>query len=243
MGKVQKQRKQSTAKKVKRKYEKAAAKFDQVPARLRLSYFALRHGESKANVAKKIVSDPRIGCTQYGLSDAGHAAVESAGKAFGAGLIAGGNSKLRVAVFASDFLRTKETAQVFMDAAEAAVRNRRSKVFRPLKLSKSLRERFFGSLEGQSTVDGYSKCWEVDCKDPDSTPFGAESVTSVRKRTVAFIHQLEEDRTLPNGSAVILVSHGDSLQILQTAFEGVDGCRHRSLKPLQTAEVRRLGRK
>lgn len=39
---------------------------------------------------------------------------------------------------------------------------------------------------------------------------------------------------------VILVAHGDVLQILQTAFEGVDPREHRSLPHLPNAELRWL---
>jgi broad specificity phosphatase PhoE len=39
---------------------------------------------------------------------------------------------------------------------------------------------------------------------------------------------------------VVLVSHGDVLQILQTAFEGLDPSKHRSIPHLPTAELRQL---
>jgi hypothetical protein len=39
---------------------------------------------------------------------------------------------------------------------------------------------------------------------------------------------------------LLLVSHGDALQILQTAFAGRDASEHRQLQHLQTAEIRPL---
>jgi broad specificity phosphatase PhoE len=38
----------------------------------------------------------------------------------------------------------------------------------------------------------------------------------------------------------VLVSHGDTLQILQAAFLRMSPTRHRSLPGLETAEIRRL---
>jgi hypothetical protein len=40
-------------------------------ASLRNRFFVLRHGQSLGNVAKIIVSDPKNGCSDYGLSDIG----------------------------------------------------------------------------------------------------------------------------------------------------------------------------
>ena len=38
----------------------------------------------------------------------------------------------------------------------------------------------------------------------------------------------------------LLVSHGDALQILLTAFAGLDASTHRDIEHLQTAEIRAL---
>ena len=42
------------------------------------------------------------------------------------------------------------------------------------------------------------------------------------------------------GATLLLVSHGDALQLLQTAFRKQDASRHRSLEHLETAEIRLL---
>lgn len=39
---------------------------------------------------------------------------------------------------------------------------------------------------------------------------------------------------------VVLVSHGDALQILQTAFCGAPAAGHRDMRHLETCELRRL---
>jgi probable phosphoglycerate mutase len=43
-----------------------------------------------------------------------------------------------------------------------------------------------------------------------------------------------------SGQVILLISHGDALQILQTAFAGQDASTHRQLEHLQTAEIRQL---
>eukprot|EP00438_Fugacium_kawagutii_P016681 Skav223975 [mRNA] locus=scaffold1107:223842:226947:- [translate_table: standard] len=50
--------------------------------KLRHRFFALRHGESKANVAKIIISDPKVGTKAYGLTPAGRIGATRAGVMF-----------------------------------------------------------------------------------------------------------------------------------------------------------------
>jgi len=49
---------------------------------LKNSFFALRHGQSLANVAKIISSDPSISTVEHGLSDIGKAQVASSADLF-----------------------------------------------------------------------------------------------------------------------------------------------------------------
>jgi len=43
-----------------------------------------------------------------------------------------------------------------------------------------------------------------------------------------------------NKATLLFISHGDALQILQTAFSKQSASRHRYQKHLETAEIRRL---
>jgi len=43
-----------------------------------------------------------------------------------------------------------------------------------------------------------------------------------------------------SAATILLVSHGDALQILQTAFARLDASTHRQLEHLHTAEIRQL---
>ena len=43
-----------------------------------------------------------------------------------------------------------------------------------------------------------------------------------------------------SGKIFVLVSHGDALQITQTAFAGIPPAQHRSLEHMNPAQVREL---
>jgi len=95
---------------------------------LRNTFFALRHGQSDANVQGLIASNPRIACYRYGLSATGQEQAKQAGH----DLIQlyrntttthrntttttantdNTNSPVGIAIVSSDLLRAKETAQI-----------------------------------------------------------------------------------------------------------------------------------
>ncbi|CAE8610241.1 unnamed protein product, partial [Polarella glacialis] len=202
-------------------------------APLRHRYFALRHGVSKANVAKLIISDPKVGTRRFGLTAAGRTAAAKSAKAFAA------KATRRTLIVSSDFTRTRETARVFAGTLRALpVKGDSRRRCCPVRISPLLRERLFGTLEGGPN-SRYEEVWAVDRRDPGARPFGAESAKAVVRRTAGLVARL--DRDLPDdGSDVVLVSHGDALQLLQTAFQGIDASKHRSLPHLDPAELREL---
>merc|ERR1711871_1680271 len=125
----------------------------------------------------------------------------------------------KVALFSSDFKRARETAQVML---ERLLKEPSIKVFgSDVQLCEALRERGFGKLEGQSNTR-YDDVWEEDRKDATHTCFGVESVLSVLERSSAFVAGVESQLAAADADTpvedwqVILVAHGDVLQILQT---------------------------
>ena len=184
---------------------------------LKNRYFVMRHGESKANVAGIIISTPENGVKQdYALSELGReqARVSAEKSHLGPNTV----------IYASDFSRARETAEIVAGVIGA----------NPPIISGALRERTFGEFEEKSNAH-YDDVWAHDAHSGDHTEFGVESVNANVKRTTAFILELEEKY---NNKDILLVSHGDTLQILQTAFDRVDAHTHRSLKHLETAEIR-----
>ena len=188
---------------------------------LRNEYYALRHGWSKANEAGIIVSRIDSGARlEYGLHATGREQARAAGDAFKAIV-----QTRPVTILASDFSRTFETAKEVAAAVNADV-----------EAEPALRERDFGDFElGPNTA--YDQVWARDAVDATHTDNQVEAAVAVLARAAGAVQRVEGAR---EGHAVLLVSHGDCLQILQTAFAGVDVSAHRSLPHLETCELRRL---
>jgi broad specificity phosphatase PhoE len=127
-------------------------------------------------------------------------------------------------IFSSDFTRAKETAEIIKDVLHA------DKVI----LTAKLRERYFGDWERKHNRH-YQDVWDDDVKDPDHKNNKVESTSEVLDRTTSLIKEIEKQYS---SKKILLVSHGDALQILQTAFEQVSSANHRSLPHLNTAEIR-----
>lgn len=152
-----------------------------------------------------------------------------------------------VAIFSSDFTRAKETASLL---AQSLVDSEIPIYNNDIVLETRLRERFFGELNGGSD-DQYQNVWDVDCMDPNHNKFGVESANDVLERTTKLITELDDMLSLDGGGGgggdekkrwkVVLVAHGDVLQIMQTGFlKHEDASRHRSLEHLETATIREL---
>ncbi len=185
---------------------------------LKNRYFAMRHGESEANRAGKIVSDPAVGTQGFGLSPLGRSQAAASARAL--------SGRLPTVVVSSDFLRARETAEI---AARVFGVDEPS-------LCRELRERYFGAWDGQSS-DHYERVWKLDAMDADQTEDGVESVNAVRERLAALVSRLE---TAHVDQSILLVAHGDPLQIMQTLFENVPGTAHRRIPHLHVADIRPL---
>eukprot|EP00041_Stephanoeca_diplocostata_P019224 m.411160 g.411160 ORF g.411160 m.411160 type:complete len:212 (-) comp21247_c0_seq13:398-1033(-) len=201
-------------------------------AALKNRYILLRHGQSIANVQDLIVSNPENGIPDYGLSEKGKREAEQAATLIAA-LVQDVNTNTQapshyphnVSFVTSDFLRTKETTDIVtskMSYADVSVDIR-------------LRERQFGDFELQSS-ENYARVWEQDAHSPQHTQFNVECIAHVRDRASSLV--LELDRKYPSGHVFVLVSHGDTLQILQTWFANIDPTQHRQLDHLETCKPR-----
>lgn len=180
-------------------------------------YLVLRHGHSLANLAHLIISHPRQGESDYGLSPQGVQQVAS--------ILASWRYDKPDRIISSPFKRAHETAA--LAAAHFLC---------PLTLDSALRERYFGELDGGPDLH-YPDVWQQDEQDSLHRYAGVESLEQVAERCWQLITRLEQgyrDKTL------LLVGHGDPLQILLTRAQSRALCRHRELKPLATAEVRPL---
>ena len=183
-------------------------------------YLAMRHGHSLANAQGIIVSRPENGCSGFGLSELGRGQVKQS-------LRRESLLGVETLIVCSDFKRARESAEIAHALLNCA---------NQVNLEPGLRERHFGELE-LSADTGYADVWRKDMANPDSCWRGVESVNQVMCRVTAVIRQLESQHT---DATLLLVSHGDALQILQTAFARRAASDHRELEHLDTAEIRQL---
>jgi broad specificity phosphatase PhoE len=185
-------------------------------------YFLARHGHSLANEAGTILSDPEAGTTAFGLTEKGKTQVRASAEA----AKESGMLDETALIISSDFTRARETAEIIAEVLGVS----------GVIFSEKLRERYFGDWERKSNSH-YQDVWDEDVKDSSHTHNNVESVDAVRARATELIRELEGKHF---GKVIILVSHGDALQILQTAFENVPGSAHRLLPHLGTAEIRKV---
>jgi len=190
---------------------------------LKNRYYILRHGQSLANVRGLIVSRAANGLHDFGLSEAGREQVRSAVSRW----IDSGDLDRETLIIASDFLRARHTAEIAASVLGSTV---------PVSFTPHLRERFFGTWE-KTGSENYDRVWADDAQQKTDKKTLVESVTRVLDRGLACIGETEAAHS---DRDILLVSHGDILQILMTAFQGCPPHCHRELPHLETAEIRRL---
>lgn len=153
-------------------------------------YFFMRHGESKANIKRKVISFPKNGVLQYGLTPLGKKQT----------LLSISKSKeldKNTIIYSSDFKRARETAEIaykYLNLKKPTLR-------------KELRERNLGNYEkGKDNI--YSLLWKKDLQ--GKTLESVESVVDVSKRIINLISFLEKKH---KNKIILLVTHGDIISI------------------------------
>ena len=185
---------------------------------LKNKWYWLRHGQSTANVAERIASDPATAIDSVGLTASGRQQVYDTMRR----QTMLGDQTL---VISSDFLRTLETAQIAVECLRCK---------QALTTDKRLRERYFGDWEGTSSGN-YEKIWQQDAANASHDCAGTESCVQVAERMSKLVMSYEQQF---KDVDILLVSHGDPLQILECWFAGRPLSQHRQLRALQTAELR-----
>lgn len=184
--------------------------------KLKNTYYVMRHGQSLANLKGLIISSPRQAINGYGLSNNGKRQVREAIR----------NCKelnKDTIIYSSDFKRARQTAEIARVVLNA----------KKPHLTKKLRERYFGYLD--KTIDkNYSKVWDIDlnCKPLDNI----ESVQSIVARVTGLVSKLEKRY---KNKKILLVSHGDPLNILLTCMSGKDPRQHHKYFQLNVSEIKK----
>jgi broad specificity phosphatase PhoE len=211
---------------------------------LRHRYLIVRHAVSLANERRLIVSSPGEGVkADYGLSAHGKRQAAAAGKRI-ADWIASPASQVPsdqpIAVCTSPFSRAVETARRIHDYLGQDARLSSRLLTRsdgPVVLD-DLRERSFGNFELKGD-EHYQTVWANDSRFGERCEANnVESTYSVAMRAAGVIRDLE--RRFMEPRLCILVSHGDTLQILQAVFSKVPPHHHRRMRHLENCEFREL---
>jgi len=170
-----------------------------------------------------ILSHPEDGQSdEFGLSQKGEAEVRLAvEQALSRDLI-----PQDMVIVSSPFSRTKMTSEIVREVLGLSD---------DIIIDDRLRERYFGEFE-RKTNSHYQKVWDKDLLTPGHKTWGVESTKEVLERTVDLIHSLE---AIYKNEHILMVAHGDALQILLTWFTDLPHHRHREVLHLQTAEIRR----
>ena len=158
---------------------------------------AIRHGETAWNVDTRLQGHLDIALNPKGLWQAEQVARVLADEPIDA-------------VYASDLLRAWHTASAIAQTTAA-----------PLVASQNLRERCFGSFEGQTYAELEAR-WPEDAlrwrkREPDWAPPGGESLLALSERIAATVDALARQHV---GGQVVLVAHGGVLDVLYRLATG-----------------------
>lgn len=156
---------------------------------------AVRHGETAWNVDTRIQGQLDIGLNERGLWQA-----ERVGAALAEETVD--------CVYSSDLARAHTTAQ-------AIARHAHNPHARAVRLHRGLRERGFGSFEGQTWADIAEK-WPEESKrwrqrDPHFAPPGGETPLQLRERVALTLNEIAQQHL---GEHIVLVAHGGVMDIL-----------------------------
>ena len=192
-----------------------------LPYNLQNTYYLMRHGRSIPNEKGIIVSKIENGVNQeHGLSDYGKDQSRQAAKASGL--------PSDTIIYTSDFSRTHQTAKIVADEIGAN---------QPV-VSTELRERDFGELELKSS-NSYGDVWRCDIAG-EAYGRGVESMDDVADRAVRLIEGMEN---VHRGKTILLVSHGDTLQAIQTVYHRLHpALDYNQVQSLDNAEIKLLNK-
>lgn len=181
----------------------------------------MRHGESLANRQGIIVSTPENALSRYGLTARG---VEQTVQA-----ALGTRLDRNTIIVSSDYKRAIETAEIVKSVIDVKT---------SISIDVNLRERNFGNYELQDHKR-YDEVWQNDIAYPSNSMSGVETVDQTLERSLKVILALE---ALYIDSTILLVSHGDLLQMLFAHYHHINARFHRSISSINNAEIRSLAK-
>ncbi|XP_073286023.1 fructose-2,6-bisphosphatase-like isoform X1 [Primulina huaijiensis] len=167
-----------------------------------------RHGRSIPNAKGIIISSLENGILEeYRLCPDGIQQARLAGESFLKEIKKRNIGLEHIRICYSPFSRTSHTAKVVASVLNVPFDGPQCEAM------EDLRERFFGCSFELMSHDKYPEIWAMDEEDPFTRPEGGESVADVVTRLTRALIKME---SAFEDCMVLVVSHGDPLQILQT---------------------------
>lgn len=167
-------------------------------------YFVMRHGEAESN-AKNTISSSLKTSSSHPLTEKGRKQALNSLKKLALSLPKGIDL-----VFSSDFLRTKETAEIA--AAESGLN--KSKII----YDKRLREVNTGIFDAKNPKD-YHKYFSSFEERFYKTPPKGENLTDLKKRVAEFLYEIEKKYSNKN---ILIISHEYPSWLLFAGAAGAD---------------------
>jgi len=184
----------------------------------------MRHGQSTANVEGIVLSGAEDGKKrEYTLTGFGEEQVYKSIKK----LKENGKLDENIIIISSPFSRAIRTAEIVKEVLGVSGN---------IVVDELLCERWFGDWD-KTDNSAYEKVWTKDKDDPSHKSSNVESASEVQNRIMQVIKCLDNEYS---NKTLLLVSHGDTLQILLTSMQSKSPAQHREIKHLETSEIREV---
>ncbi len=190
--------------------------------RLKNTYFLLRHGSTSYQDQGKGKIYPRDSVNDIPLSERGRREVRESAKEIK-------NHKIDL-IYTSDFLRTRQTASIVQKELG----------LREALYDKRLRDMDLGVYHGKKKKAFYSD-FPIEESVFFKAPSQGESYADVMHRVKNFLFEMEEEN---EKKRILVVSHGDTLLLLECYLKGLEKKDFMSKKEegsgMRPAEFRRI---
>ncbi len=213
-------------------------------------YFGVRHGESMPSAQQRICSAMAAGVdTANGLTPAGRDEVTASAADWLQAhrtTVAEALSRDCLWIFSSPFSRALQSAEILAETLSQAFGPVGSlpavRLRERIRIEPALRERDFGDFEGHGDSElVYQQVWREDALDPSHSRWQVESAAAVQHRVTTLVAEIDTCATAHGAVLCLLVSHGDTLKILETGLRRQSPALHqdaRVVRPFRTGEIR-----
>ena len=182
-------------------------------------WYLVRHGETQWNAERRVQGQTDVPMHEHGREQIARTAARLADVPFHA-------------VYASDLVRARETAEIIITASLTGPHE--------LRLDPALREIAFGEFEGMTwpEIVNVGRSEEIEgSRDLDYHPSGGESYRELMDRSGVFADSLKRDHA---DADVLVVGHGGALRALAVRLLGLPYEAYWSLGGLGSGSISKV---